>query len=87
MPLYTYSCSQHGEFAAWNPMERSEAPQPCPTCAQQAPRALAHPAVAGRSGSGDGDFGGDGGMDAGGMGGDDMGMGGGCGCGAGHCMH
>ncbi len=84
MPLYTYACSQHGEFAAWNPMEKSEAPQPCPTCAKEAPRALAHPAVAGRSSSGDGDFGG---MDAGGTGGDDMGMGGGCGCSGGSCMH
>ncbi len=85
MPLYTYACSQHGEFAAWNPMEKSEAPQPCPTCAKEAPRALARPAIAGRSASGDGDFGG--GADDGGMGGDAMGMGGGCGCGAGHCIH
>jgi putative FmdB family regulatory protein len=46
MPLYTYSCAEHGEFAAWGRMSESEAPQPCPACEQPARRALAHPAVA-----------------------------------------
>jgi putative FmdB family regulatory protein len=53
MPLYTYNCSEHGEFGAWAPMEQSDAPQPCPTCAAGAPRALARPMVAKGDGSGD----------------------------------
>ena len=32
MPLYTYSCDEHGEFAAWARMSDSDAPQPCPAC-------------------------------------------------------
>ena len=47
MPLYTYACDQHGEFSAWGKMSESDQPQPCPACAEPAPRALAHPAVAG----------------------------------------
>ncbi len=45
MPLYTYTCDEHGEFAAWARMSDSETPQPCPTCNVAASRALARPAV------------------------------------------
>ena len=51
MPLYTYTCTQHGEFSAWGKMTESDAPQPCPACTEPAPRALARPAIGGsRSG-------------------------------------
>jgi putative FmdB family regulatory protein len=52
MPLYTYQCEHHGEFSAWGRMSESEAPSPCPSCAEPAPRALAHPAVGGRADAG-----------------------------------
>lgn len=45
MPLYTYTCREHGEFSAWGRLATSEAPEPCPTCAEPAPRALARPNV------------------------------------------
>jgi putative FmdB family regulatory protein len=47
MPLYTYHCDHHGEFSAWGRMSESDAPQPCPSCTEPAPRALAHPAIGG----------------------------------------
>jgi putative FmdB family regulatory protein len=53
MPLYTYQCDRHGEFSAWGQMSQSDAPQPCPSCEQPAPRALAHPAVGSRSSGAD----------------------------------
>jgi putative FmdB family regulatory protein len=53
MPLYTYTCDDHGEFAAWGKMSESESPRPCPSCEHPAPRALARPAVGGRSGDGE----------------------------------
>ena len=49
MPLYTYTCDSHGQFQAWGQMSESEAPQPCLTCEEPAPRALARPAIGGRS--------------------------------------
>jgi putative FmdB family regulatory protein len=49
MPLYTYTCDQHGEFSAWTGMAESDVPQPCPSCTEPAPRALARPALGGRS--------------------------------------
>jgi putative FmdB family regulatory protein len=52
MPLYTYTCDRHGEFAAWGKMSESDAPQPCPSCDVPAPRALARPAVATRAADG-----------------------------------
>ena len=55
MPLYTYACDQHGEFSAWGKMSESDQPQPCPACAELAPRALAHPAVAGGTAAAAGD--------------------------------
>lgn len=89
MPLYTYSCDDHGEFSAWGRMAESEAPQPCPTCTTPAPRALAHPAIGGgRSAGGDAA-----GAMACGMGGCGEGMadgpavGGGACCGGGACVH
>lgn len=45
MPLYTYACADHGEFTAWGRLATSDAPEPCPSCAEPAPRALARPAV------------------------------------------
>jgi putative FmdB family regulatory protein len=82
MPLYTYQCTHHGEFAAWGSMSESEAPQPCPSCAAPAPRALARPAIGGRSGEP---------ATAGGCGEAACAVErpsfGGCGCGAGHCVH
>lgn len=45
MPLYTYTCSDHGEFTAWGRLATSDAPEACPSCAEPAPRALARPNV------------------------------------------
>lgn len=50
MPLYTYQCADHGEFATWESMSASDKPQPCPACDTPAPRALAKPAVGSRGG-------------------------------------
>lgn len=84
MPLYTYTCSDHGEFSAWGQMSTSDAPQPCPSCHEPAPRALAHPSVGGRSGDGDAGYG----MGACGQGACEMpSMGGGGCCGGGACVH
>ncbi|HMR32972.1 MAG TPA: zinc ribbon domain-containing protein [Geminicoccaceae bacterium] len=55
MPLYTYACDHHGEFSAWGKLATSDEPQPCPSCATPAPRALARPAIGGRGGE-DGGF-------------------------------
>ncbi len=83
MPLYTYTCHDHGEFSEWNSMSESEQAKPCPSCQEPAPRALARPAIGGRSGD-EGAFGGDG---ACGMGACETPMmGGGC-CGGGACVH
>lgn len=86
MPLYTYTCQDHGEFSAWGKMAESDNPQPCPTCAELAPRALARPAIAGGRDVASA-------MGACGMGacGESMGAGpapamGGC-CGGGACVH
>jgi putative FmdB family regulatory protein len=86
MPLYTYTCEDHGEFGAWSSMSASDEPQACPACSEPAPRALARPAIGGRSSGGDemacgmGSCGESFGETGGGM------MGGGC-CGGGMCMH
>ena len=82
MPLYTYTCAEHGEFSAWGTMRESDAPQPCPSCAEPASRALARPMLGGRS---EGEA-----VACGGCG-EGMGMGGapamgGC-CGGGRCVH
>lgn len=55
MPLYTYACDDHGEFSAWGKLATSDEPQPCPSCAAPAARALARPAIGGRGGE-DGGF-------------------------------
>lgn len=86
MPLYTYTCRIHGEFEAWAKMAESDAPMPCPSCAEAAPRALARPMIA--KGGGDADLGSD--MAGGDMAGCDMAGSemGGCGlegCGMGAC--
>jgi putative FmdB family regulatory protein len=83
MPLYTYRCDAHGEFSAWGKMSESEAPQPCPDCAEPAPRALARPMIGGRSEGGDASFAGACGEGACAPERPSMG---GC-CGGGACMH
>jgi putative FmdB family regulatory protein len=83
MPLYTYTCDHHGEFSAWGRLSESDAPQPCPSCTEPAPRALARPAVGSRSGDGDATMAcGEGGC----AGGDGPSFGGHC-CGGGACVH
>lgn len=83
MPLYTYRCRDHGEFAHWASMAESEMPRDCPTCATAAPRALAKPRLAGTNERGD-----DAAIEAAAdaeSSGADMASGG-C-CGGGACMH
>ena len=87
MPLYTYSCDRHGEFSAWGAMSESDAPQPCPSCSDPAPRALARPAIRGRSEGGDAGYYGTGACGEGACASDAPRMGGGGGCGAGGCAH
>ncbi len=86
MPLYTYACGDHGQFSAWGRMSESDAPQPCPACREPAERALARPAIGGRSGDETGGYG----MGACGEGACATGaaptMDGGC-CGGGACAH
>ena len=87
MPLYTYACGDHGQFSAWGRMCESDAPQPCPSCREPAERALARPAIGGRSGDGDGMAASYGGCGEGAFaGGAAPMMGGGC-CGGGACVH
>ena len=40
MPLYEYSCSQHGTFEAMRSMSESAAPGCCPGCRAESPRIL-----------------------------------------------
>lgn len=84
MPLYTYECAEHGEFSAWGKMSESNAPQPCPSCAEPASRALAKPAIGGRSESAD--YGCGAGACGEAMAASSGPSAGGCGC-AGHCVH
>ena len=87
MPLYTYACGDHGQFSAWGRMSESDAPQPCPSCREPAERALARPAIGGRSGDGDGMAASYGGCGEGACAGSAAPMmGGGC-CGGGACVH
>ncbi|MCL6607713.1 MAG: zinc ribbon domain-containing protein [Geminicoccaceae bacterium] len=90
MPLYTYTCSTHGEFKAWGKMSESDAPMPCPTCSTVSPRALAKPMVAKSGEAGAEVAGGEGcGLEGCGMGAcasEGGGFGGGHVCGAG-CVH
>jgi putative FmdB family regulatory protein len=85
MPLYTYTCSHHGEFSAWGKMSESDAPQPCPACAEAAPRALARPAIGGQSDSSSASFAGACGEGA--CAAERPSFGGGHCCGGGACMH
>lgn len=76
MPLYTYTCDDHGSFTEWASMSESDAPCACPSCAAPAPRALARPALGGRTdGAAEG-------ADAA-----RPASFGGCGCSAASCMH
>ena len=40
MPLYEYSCSNHGVFESMGSMARSDEPASCPSCAAPADRIL-----------------------------------------------
>jgi putative FmdB family regulatory protein len=53
MPTYDYLCPACGAFSAVKPIARYQEPEPCPTCASPAPRAiLKAPSVNGASGGG-----------------------------------
>jgi putative FmdB family regulatory protein len=48
MPVYDYDCRRCGPFSETKPMAEYAAPQPCPSCADPAPRAIfSVPAIAG----------------------------------------
>lgn len=47
MPTYEYECTDCGPFSAVRPMAEFDRPQPCPDCAQLAPRLLTAPALGG----------------------------------------
>ena len=47
MPTYDYECPDCGPFTELRPMAEFDRPQPCPDCAQQAPRLLTAPALGG----------------------------------------
>jgi len=40
MPVYDYMCAECGPFTQMHPMSVCADPQPCPICAQSAPRAF-----------------------------------------------
>ena len=46
MILYEYSCSDCGQFTAWNAMSKSSDPVECPTCAKSAKRVMSVPYLA-----------------------------------------
>jgi putative FmdB family regulatory protein len=45
MPTYDYECPDCGPFSDVRPMAEFDRPQPCPDCAQPAPRLLTAPAL------------------------------------------
>ncbi|HEX3576039.1 MAG TPA: FmdB family zinc ribbon protein [Rhodopila sp.] len=47
MPTYDYECADCGPFTEVRPMAEFDRPQPCPDCAQPAPRLLTAPALGG----------------------------------------
>ena len=47
MPTYEYECEDCGPFNEVRPMAEFDKPQPCPDCAQLAPRLLTAPALGG----------------------------------------
>ncbi len=47
MPTYEYECADCGPFTEVRPMAEFDRPQPCPDCAQPAPRLLTAPALSG----------------------------------------
>jgi putative FmdB family regulatory protein len=47
MPSYDYECADCGPFTEARPMAEFDLPQPCPDCAQPAPRLLTAPALGG----------------------------------------
>jgi len=47
MPNYDYECPDCGPFSEVRPMAEFDWPQPCPDCAQPAPRLLTIPALGG----------------------------------------
>ena len=47
MPTYEYECENCGPFRDNRPMAEFDQPQPCPDCAEPAPRLLTCPAIGG----------------------------------------
>lgn len=47
MPTYDYECADCGPFTEVRPMAEYDRPQPCPDCAQLAPRLLTAPSLSG----------------------------------------
>lgn len=47
MPNYDYDCGRCGPFSESHPMAEFDLPQACPSCGDQAPRALTLPAIGG----------------------------------------
>jgi putative FmdB family regulatory protein len=47
MPTYEYECADCGPFSEVRPMAEFDRQQPCPDCAQPAPRLLTAPALGG----------------------------------------
>jgi putative FmdB family regulatory protein len=45
MPTYDYDCERCGPFSESHPIAEFDLPQPCPSCGDQAPRALTLPAI------------------------------------------
>jgi len=82
MPIYTYTCPQHGTFSDWGTLATSAEPHDCPTCHVPAPRAMARPMLgrSDRGQAGENAFA----CEAAPSG---VPRGGGCGCGMGGCVH
>jgi putative FmdB family regulatory protein len=46
MPLYEYDCRRHGVFESMHSISEATAPEPCPSCGEDAPRILSAPRLA-----------------------------------------
>lgn len=47
MPIYSYRCTDCGDFDAWGALSNSAAPADCPQCGDTAPRLLIAPRLRG----------------------------------------
>ena len=43
MPLYSYHCTDCGDFRDWNDLDRSDERRPCPLCGHAAERGVSAP--------------------------------------------